>query len=171
MTKEEVQAIVTEAVKNATAEYATQLTESNKTITELQATVERQNEALRLRDAREAATNEVAKYKNLGERAKSRVVTLSVAGEVPLTESGALDVEVIKTRVKENAEAEAEYLKAELGHNTNSNGRAKVHGLGESDIDSTDEPDPKKVQEALMEAGRSLGYSEADAKIFAGITE
>jgi hypothetical protein len=163
--KEALEAQIKEAVTAAVAE-ATK--DSTKTITELQARVERQNDALRLRDAREAATVEVAKYKNLGDRAKNRVVALAVAGEVPLTEAGALDIDAIKTRVKENADAEAEYLKAELGHNNANNGRAVVRGLGESDIESDDSaPAPEKIREALIEAGKALGYSDDDAKIFA----
>lgn len=153
MDREQIEALVNEAIEKATGDYKQQ-------IVQLEATVARQNDALRTRDAREIATAEVAKFTSLGERARERVVKVAIAGEPPLTEANTLDVEAIKTRVAEAAKDEIEYLKAETGHT----GRVRDMGSSSTQQESlTDE----QVAESLKSAAMALGLSENEAKLFA----
>jgi hypothetical protein len=155
MTSEEIQAMIRESVATAVADATGQ---AQTQITQLEATIARQNDALRLREARDVAVVEVAKFRDLGPRARDRVVSLALNGDAPLTESGELDTAKVKTNVEAYAKAEIEYL-TEAGV-----GNGKIIGMG---AESTPELNLEEAQASLVEVGQMLGLSETAAKRFA----
>lgn len=161
MDKEQIEALVAESVKNAVTAAVTEATaDANKKIVELTATIERQSETIRTRDMREVAAQEVAKYNQLGERARKRVLEMATVGEAPLTETNTLDVEKIRESVKKYADDEIEYLKAEAGDT----GRVRRMGASAPVSESTSNED---VEKALKEAAKALGLGEKETEIFA----
>lgn len=159
MDKEQIEAIVKEAVTaavtNATAEAQTK-------ITALETQVARQNDAIMLQRATEIAVRESARFQNLGERARARVVSAALHGEAPLKESGELDTDAIKTAVESEAKAELEYLVAETGV-----GDGRVRGMGATA--PAQDLTLEEASKSLIEAGKSLGLSDEESKLFAGV--
>lgn len=133
-----------------------QLTEAQGQIAALQAANARLAEALVLRDARTLAA-EVLAEANLPEVTRRRLLS-QVAGNPPVGEDGQLDALTLRTRIQEAVTAETQYLAEAAGY-----GAGRIQNVGGQQQGG--QVDEAAVQARMTEAFRSLGLSEASAKL------
>lgn len=134
-----------------------QLTEAQGQIAALQAANARLAEALVLRDARTLAA-EVLAEANLPDVTRRRLLG-QVAGNPPVGEDGQVDALALRQRVQEAINAETQYLAEAAGY-----GAGRIQGVGGSQQQGG-QVDEAAVQARMTEAFRSLGLSEASAKL------
>jgi hypothetical protein len=119
----------------------------------------RLNERMAIRDAQDMV-KEALQAISLPDITKARLIeSLSLKGTLPLKD-GLLDKETFKKTIDEAVKAESKYLESVLG-------KGEIRGLGESLSDNEEGDDETKVEASLEESFKTLGLSEAGAKIAA----
>lgn len=108
------------------------------------------------RTARDHATTALASEDapDLSERARTRVADRVVSGELPTTESGALDETVLTARIMEAAREEAAYLAEAMG-------APPVAGGGAGNDPTTRTGTPTPTDAVMSESDRERAYASA----------
>jgi len=124
------------------------LAEVQKGLAEAKAENARLAEAMLLRDAFEFARGELAKI-DMPEISRARIAE-SMARE-PIVKDGKLDTDAFKTKIRETAKVELQYLETATG-------RGMIRGMGTAKTANADE-----ALERTAKAFRDLGLNEASA--------
>jgi len=142
-----------EAKETELSEARKSLEEANTKLAEAQSELARYREADLVREAR-TRVEEKVKDAQIHDMAKARIIE-SLSTNPPVKE-GALDTEVLDTKVEETVKAEADYLAKVLGS-------GKVQGLGGSE--GTDTDDVAEAETKISDAFGRMGLSESESKI------
>jgi len=126
------------------------LAESERKLSEANATNARLSEALLLRDARDFATAELASI-DLPPISRTRIAE-SLARE-PVVKDGKLDQDAYRAKIKETAKSEMQYLETATG-------RGAIRGMGTAAPTSSD----TQSMDRMARSFQDLGFSESAAK-------
>lgn len=135
------------------------LQEAQEQIAKLTADNARLSEALTLRDATEFV-RQTLNESTLPDVTKGRLVEALAAN--PPIKDGVLDEEVYATRIAEAVATETTYLQQVAGY-----GAGNIEGMGGGSQPVATQPDEAAEVARMAEAFRSLGMTEAEAKIAA----
>lgn len=141
-----------------TEEYNMELEEVKKKLGEAETESVRLREALMLRDARDIATEELAKVESIPVPSRRRLVETVCAD--PPSKDGKLDKDKFIEAIRDAVKSEANYLQEVLG-------TGKIRGMGGTSSTSTDNGNSEAIRKELAEAFQTIGLDESVARLAA----
>lgn len=135
-----------------------ELQEARQAMDALLAQNREMRDALNVSSALDVIRTEIAKFPELSERARARVMRNVMEHGVPLTTEQAVDGDALRERVRVCAQEELEYLAAETGMRA----RGAIYGMGSPRAAES----AQELRQRLQEQARRLGMSDDVARLF-----